>query len=84
MDHSTSERRSDQWTHFSVFGVWGNIRDEEVTELEDLFRDIYRRDGQAHVLNIQRGSRKLKALRNNNLAAWHNTSRTSELRSSRR
>jgi len=30
----------------------GHIRDEEVAELEGLFRHIYRRDGQANRLNI--------------------------------
>src|ERR1041384_1796542 len=30
------------WTHFSLFEVWDNIRDEEIRELEGLFRHIYR------------------------------------------
>ena len=42
------------WTHFSVFEVWDNIRDDEVTELEGLFRHIYRGDSQANILNLQR------------------------------
>ena len=30
------------WTHCSVFEVWENIREDEVAELEGLFRHIYR------------------------------------------
>src|SRR5438445_462482 len=39
------------WTHFSLFKVWDKIRDEEITELEGLFRHIYRRDSKANSLN---------------------------------
>src|SRR5215472_11845968 len=49
-DHSRTKRKG--WTHFSVFEVWDNIRDEEVAELEGLFRHIYRRDGEANRLNV--------------------------------
>src|SRR5580700_7946336 len=28
--------KKDKWTHFSVFEVWDNIREEEVEELEGL------------------------------------------------
>jgi len=48
------------WTHFSVFEVWDNIREDEVIELEGLFRQIYGRDQRASQLNKQRSFKKLK------------------------
>ena len=38
------KRKGDLWTHFSAFEVWDNIRDEEIVELEGLFRHLYRKD----------------------------------------
>jgi hypothetical protein len=34
-------KKADLWTHFSVFEVWDNIRDDEIVELEGLFRHLY-------------------------------------------
>jgi hypothetical protein len=56
-------RKGHLWTHFSVFEVWDNIRDDEVKELEGLFRHIYRRDGRANRLNLQRGFKTLRKVR---------------------
>jgi hypothetical protein len=42
-----------------VFEVWDNVRDEEVVELEGLFRHIYPRDTRADRLNIQGTSKTL-------------------------
>jgi hypothetical protein len=50
------------WSHFSVFEVWDNIRDEEIKELEGLFRQIYRYDSRANALNVQRGFKPLRLL----------------------
>ena len=50
------------WTHFSVFEVWENIRDDEIRELEGLFRHIYRLDSRANALNLQGGFKPLKTL----------------------
>ena len=58
------------WTHFSVFEVWDNIRDEEVRELEGLFRHLYRDDSKASPLNAARGYKALRTLRNNKLESW--------------
>ncbi len=69
--HAKSRRKGKLWTHFSVFEVWDNIRDEEIVELEGLFRHIYRRDSAANSLNIQRGSKKARRVRDNNLKNWH-------------
>lgn len=60
----------DLWSHFSVFEVWDNIRNEEIAELEGLFRHIYKRDAQANRLNVMRGFKALNTLRRNNLEEW--------------
>jgi hypothetical protein len=56
-------RRGKLWSHFSVFEVWDNIREEEVKELEGLFRHIYRKDTKANSLNQQRAFKKLAKVR---------------------
>ena len=58
------------WTHFSVFEVWDNIRDEEIVELEGLFRHFYKKDPEANRLNKQRAFKKLRQVRNNKLSSW--------------
>ena len=57
-------RKGNLWTHFSAFKVWDNIREEEIKELEGLFRHIYRRDTQANRLNHQRRFKKLVKISN--------------------
>ena len=47
------------WTHFSYFEVWDNIGNEEITELEGLFRHLYRYDSRANALNRQKGYKGL-------------------------
>jgi len=47
------------WSHFSYFEVWDNISDQEIAELEGLFRHLYRFDSKANALNAQRGYKKL-------------------------
>jgi hypothetical protein len=51
---SHAKKKAELWTHFSAFEVWDNISDAEVTELEGLFRHIYRKDSKANRLNVQR------------------------------
>ena len=63
-------RKGRLWTHFSVFEVWGNIGDEEVAELEGMFRHIYRHDRRANTLNVQRGFKALRRVRNNRIENW--------------
>jgi hypothetical protein len=65
--------KADLWTHFSVFEVWPNIRDEEVSELEGLFRHLYRDDAAANALNKQRGFKAMRQLRYKDLEAWPST-----------
>ena len=59
-----SHRRSKRelWTHCSVFEVWDNIRDEEIAELEGLFRHLYRHDSAASTLNKQRSFKAMKSV----------------------
>lgn len=62
--------KSGLWTHFSVYQVWDNIREEEIRELEGLFRQIYQRDSRANKLNKQKSFRKLNRLRSNSFDDW--------------
>ncbi len=57
--HDKSLRKAVLWTHFSAFEVWDNIRNDEIAELEGLFRHIYRKDAQANRLNVRRVFKKL-------------------------
>ena len=68
-----SHRRSKgtRWSHFSVFEVWDNIRNDEIVELEGLFRFVYKNDHRASRLNVQRGFKKMREVRANNLADWN-------------
>jgi len=59
-----------EWTHFSIFEVWDNITEAEVTELEGIFRHIYRKDTRANQLNEQRGFKKLETVGKKKLADW--------------
>jgi hypothetical protein len=68
--HFKSKSKRNLWTHFSVFEAWDNIRDEEIVELEGLFRHIYRDDSQANRLNRQRGFKKLRNIRTKDFLKW--------------
>jgi hypothetical protein len=68
--HRRSKTKRDAWTHFSIFEVWDNVSDREIAELEGVARHFYRRDMTASTLNIQRGYRKLKKIRNQKLEEW--------------
>jgi hypothetical protein len=56
-------RKGSEWTHFSVFEVWDNIRQDEIAELEGLLRHIYRFDFHANRLNLAKGYNKLGDVR---------------------
>ena len=62
--------KGDFWTHFSVYQVWDNISEEEVKELEGLFRHLYRYDHKANKLNKQRGFKKLNQVRSDHFEDW--------------
>ena len=49
--HAKSKRKGPHWSHFSLFEVHDNISEQEVEELEGLFRHIYRKDKNANKFN---------------------------------
>jgi hypothetical protein len=63
--------KGELWTHFSAFEVWDNIRNEEIVELEGLFRHFYRKDTQANKLNVQRNFKRLSKVRVNEFKKWN-------------
>lgn len=58
------------WTHFSVYAAWKDTPNEEVRELEGLFRHIYRKDPKANALNVQKGYGRANKIRENDLSKW--------------
>ena len=58
------------WTHFSLFEVHDNILENEINELEGLFRLIYRKDPQTNKLNVQKKYTNFKPIRENELSRW--------------
>lgn len=71
--HTRSKTKASLWSHFSVFEVWDNITEQEVAELEGLFRHIYRKDTKANRLNLQKSFEPLKRIRKDDLSSWKNT-----------
>lgn len=67
-----SHRRNKKglWDYFSAFEVWNNIRDEEIVELEGLFRHLYRRDSKANSLNVQKNFKRMKQIKVKDLTFW--------------
>ena len=57
------KKKPKEWTHFSAFEVWDNIREEEVRELEGILRHIFRKDSHANKLGIQKSFKKLTRVR---------------------
>ena len=64
------KKKAGLWTHFSIYEVWDNVRDDEIVELEGLFRHIYRYDTSANKLNVQRGYKKLNLVKDNDIENW--------------
>lgn len=62
--------KTDLWDHFSIYEVYENVRDQEIIELEGIFRHVFRRDERASRLNVARSYKKLSSVRNNNLDEW--------------
>ena len=67
---SHKKTKADLWTHFSAYEVWDNIRDEEIIELEGLFRHFYRKDSKANRLNVQRAFKRIRKVRDDALKQW--------------
>ncbi len=72
--HKKSKRKNkpdtDNWTHFSIYEVWDNITNNQITEIEGFIRHIYRKDKEVNSLNQQRGFRKMRGIRNSKLELW--------------
>ncbi len=68
--HRRSERKRKLWSHYSAYAVWPNITNDEIRELEALFRHIYRYSSKANILNIQRGSTALRKVRVREFKDW--------------
>jgi len=66
--HKKSETKI--WSHFSIFQVWDNVGENEVEELEGLFREIYRKDTRANRFNQQKKCKKLQNVRLDDLSNW--------------
>lgn len=56
-------KKNKDWTHFSYYEVWDNISDQEILELEGLFRQLYRFDSRANTLNKQQTHKPLIKVR---------------------
>lgn len=67
---SHSKTKQTHWTHFSVFEVWDNVHDDEIVELEGLFRHLYRCDSKANTLNRQRKFGKAFIVREDDFKKW--------------
>jgi hypothetical protein len=61
--HKRSKKKGDLGSHFSVYEVWDNITEAEISELEGLFRHIYRHDAKADRINVHRTFKKLAKVR---------------------
>jgi len=68
--HQHRREKGKLWTHFSAFEVWDNIREEEVEELEGLFRHLYRYDAKANSLNKQRTYKPLRLVERAGREDW--------------
>jgi len=64
------QQKGELWTHFSMFEVWDNISDQEIAELEGLFRHLYKFDSRANSLNSQKGYAKLIRVRKQTEEEW--------------
>ena len=60
------------WNYFSIFEVRDNIGEDEILELEGLFREIYRKDSSANRFNRIGKYGKLQKVRNDDLKSWKN------------
>ncbi len=57
------KNKTKKWSHFSYYEVWDNISDQEILELEGLFRQLYRFDSRANAFNKQQTHKPLIKVR---------------------
>ena len=62
--------KGELWSHCSGYEVWDNVSDDEIAELEGLFRHIYRHDSGANALNKQKGYKKMMRVRLQTALDW--------------
>ncbi len=55
---------------FQFFEVWDNISDDEIGELEGLFRHLYKYDSKANSLNRQKSYKKLSQVTKRSIKKW--------------
>ena len=67
---SHTKSKKGEWTHFSAFEVWDNIQENEIEELEGIFRYIYRHDSKANKLNVQKSYKPLSRVRRSYFDEW--------------
>ena len=60
---SKMARKKGLWTHFSIFEVNDKIANDEIRELEGLFRVIYKSDTEANKLNKQKTLKRFKKIK---------------------
>src|ERR1700675_4514242 len=58
-----ARNKGSEWSHFSLFEVWPNISEDEISELEGLFREIFRKDAHANRLALQKKCLKLRNIK---------------------
>jgi hypothetical protein len=68
--HLKSERKKDLWSHFSAYEVYENVKEDEIRELEGLFRHVYRKDSRANKLNRQKKYAKVERVRKDDFTQW--------------
>lgn len=57
-------QRIKTWTHFSYFEVHDNVASEDIREIEALLLGIFQHDSRITLANKQKGSTKLRLLKN--------------------
>jgi hypothetical protein len=67
---SHNKTKGGLWSHFSAYEVWDNIREDEIEELEGLFRHLFKYDSKANSLNKQKGYKKLVHIRKDTEKRW--------------
>lgn len=77
--HARSKRKG-IWTYFSAYAVWPNITKQEIEELEGLFRHLYRYDGRANVLNLQKGFKAIRRIKAKDAEEWQQITKPFKLR----
>jgi hypothetical protein len=63
--HKRDQAKS--WSHFSAFEVWHDVSEDDIKELEGLFREVYRKNTKFNQLGKYG---RLQKVRNDDLRSW--------------